>query len=114
MAHAQAMPPESGLDRSRESTVLVLGATGGVGGESARQLRDAGWQVRAVQRGLPEDRLERDGIVWLRGDAMRREDVARAARGCSVIVHAVNPPGYRRWGEPVSYTHLTLPTTPYV
>ena len=99
MAHAQAMPPESGLDRSRESTVLVLGATGGVGGESALQLRDAGWQVRAVKRGLAEDRLERDGIVWLRGDAMRREDVARAARGCSVIVHAVNPPGYRRWGE---------------
>lgn len=24
---------------------------------------------------------------------------ARAALGCEVIVHAVNPPGYRRWGE---------------
>ncbi len=30
---------------------------------------------------------------------MNREDVARAARGCAVIVHAVNPPGYRKWAQ---------------
>jgi nucleoside-diphosphate-sugar epimerase len=30
---------------------------------------------------------------------MNREDVIAAANGCSVIVHAVNPPGYRRWSE---------------
>jgi nucleoside-diphosphate-sugar epimerase len=81
--------------------VLVLGATGGIGGEVARQLRDAGWQVQALKRGQQEARLERDGITWLRGDAMSREDVLRAADGCSVIVHAVNPPGYRNWGRVV-------------
>ncbi|WP_308419502.1 NAD(P)H-binding protein [Chitinimonas koreensis] len=78
---------------------LVLGASGGIGGEVARQLRDAGWQVQALQRGLAEPAMQRDGITWLRGDAMVRDDVQRAARGCSVIVHAVNPPGYRRWAE---------------
>ena len=30
---------------------LVLGASGGIGGEVARQLRDAGWQVRGLKRG---------------------------------------------------------------
>ncbi len=30
---------------------------------------------------------------------MQRHDVLQAARGCAVIVHAVNPPGYRRWSE---------------
>jgi nucleoside-diphosphate-sugar epimerase len=30
---------------------------------------------------------------------MNRDDVLAAADGCSVIVHAVNPPGYRRWSE---------------
>ena len=79
--------------------VLVLGATGGIGGEMARQLRDAGWDVRALQRSLINDQESRDGILWVRGDAMNRDDVLRAAKECSVIVHAVNPPGYRGWSE---------------
>lgn len=78
---------------------LVLGATGGIGGEVAGQLRDAGWTVRAMKRGASESRQTRDGIEWLPGDAMNRDDVLRAAQGCAVIVHAVNPPGYRRWAE---------------
>src|SRR5215469_846997 len=85
--------------RGQTGSVLVLGASGGIGGEVARQLRGAGWQVRALKRGLARDEEQRDGITWVRGDAMNRDDVLRAARGCSVIVHAVNPPGYRRWAE---------------
>jgi nucleoside-diphosphate-sugar epimerase len=81
------------------NTALVLGATGGIGGEVARQLRDSGWNVRALQRGAPQAREQRDGMTWVRGDAMNAEDVRAAAQGCSVIVHAVNPPGYRRWAE---------------
>ncbi|HEY0201299.1 MAG TPA: NAD-dependent epimerase/dehydratase family protein [Burkholderiaceae bacterium] len=80
-------------------TALVLGATWGIGSEMARQLRDAGWQVRALQRGLGQARPTGDGIEWVRGDAMSRADVLSAASGCAVIVHAVNPPGYRRWAE---------------
>ncbi|NTZ06078.1 NAD-dependent epimerase/dehydratase family protein [Burkholderia metallica] len=80
---------------------LVLGASGGIGGEVARQLRAAGWQVRALKRGLDAEVVERDGIAWMRGDALDRDAVVRAARGCSVIVHAVNPPGYRNWATQV-------------
>ncbi|WP_010094619.1 NAD-dependent epimerase/dehydratase family protein [Burkholderia ubonensis] len=82
-----------------ERQVLVLGATGGIGGEVARQLRDAGWRVRALQRGLTDATAQRDGLAWVRGDALDRDAVMQAARGCAVIVHAVNPPGYRRWSE---------------
>jgi nucleoside-diphosphate-sugar epimerase len=79
---------------------LVLGATGGIGGEVASQLRDAGWTVRALKRGASQPAQRRDGgIEWLPGDAMNRDDVLSAAKGCAVIVHAVNPPGYRRWAE---------------
>lgn len=79
-------------------TALVLGATGGIGGEVVRQLLAAGWRVRALRRGeLPSPRD--DGIRWLRGDAMVRADVLAASEGCSVIVHAVNPPGYRDWDK---------------
>ena len=79
--------------------VLVLGATGSIGGEVARQLREGGWDVRALQRGAHLARERRDGITWYRGDAMNAGDVAAAAQGCAVIVHAVNPPGYRRWAQ---------------
>ena len=82
-----------------KSSVLVLGATGGIGGEVARQLRDAGWDVRALQRRASQPIERRDGMTWVRGDAMKAEDVRAAAQGCSVLVHAVNPPGYRRWSE---------------
>jgi nucleoside-diphosphate-sugar epimerase len=81
------------------NAVLVLGATGGIGGEVARQLKDAGWDVRALQRRGEQAIEKRSGITWLRGDAMNAQDVMAAAEGCSVIVHAVNPPGYRRWSE---------------
>ncbi|MCD4499390.1 NAD-dependent epimerase/dehydratase family protein [Chromobacterium vaccinii] len=80
-------------------TALVVGAAGGIGGELARQLRDAGWEVRGLVRSLEQPVQTRDGIVWIRGDAMRPDDVAKAAEGCAVIVHAVNPPGYKRWAE---------------
>lgn len=82
---------------ARNDTVLVLGATGGIGGEVARQLCDAGWEVRALKRGAAEGK--RDGITWFAGDAMDAQAVRQAAKGCSVIVHAVNPPGYRGWAQ---------------
>jgi nucleoside-diphosphate-sugar epimerase len=84
---------------NERNTALVLGASGGIGGEVARQLARAGWQVRGMKRGLAADTVDADGIAWTAGDALDRADVARAARGCAVIVHAVNPPGYRNWGR---------------
>lgn len=96
-----------------KGTVLVLGATGGIGGELARQMRDAGWDVRAMKRGLKgaaegdasdgrgRGGAVRDGITWVSGDALNRADVMAAAQGVSVVVHAVNPPGYRNWGKVV-------------
>jgi len=86
-------------EMARKNSVLILGATGGIGGEVARQLRDAGWDVRALQRRASNPVEERDGIRWIRGDALNAHDVLGAATGCSVIVHAVNPAGYRRWSE---------------
>ncbi|WP_347929414.1 SDR family oxidoreductase [Pseudomonas helvetica] len=79
--------------------VLVLGATGGIGGEVARQLKDAGWEVCALTRHLEKAVDQQVDITWLLADALNRQEVIEAAKGCSVIVHAVNPPGYRRWPE---------------
>ena len=79
--------------------VLVLGATGGIGGEVARQMRAAGWEVCALTRDVDRARRENAGFSWIKGDALNRQEVLAAAHGCAVIVHAVNPPGYRNWAE---------------
>jgi len=79
-------------------TALVLGATGGIGGEVARLLVARGWKVRALHRAPERAAAGGDGIEWLSGDAMERDDVVGAAQGADLIVHAVNPPGYRNWG----------------
>lgn len=79
---------------------LVLGATGGIGGPVADRLAQAGWTVRALFRassaGVRDPRFE-----WIEGDALSAPDVVRAAEGASLIVHAVNPPGYRDWAKVV-------------
>tara|TARA_R110002020_G_scaffold35195_6_gene106327 strand:+ start:2914 stop:3957 length:1044 start_codon:yes stop_codon:yes gene_type:complete len=77
---------------------LVLGATGGIGGAVARKLADRGYTVRAMHRNASEQALRAPQYDWVAGDAMNRDDVMRAASGAALIVHAVNPPGYRNWG----------------
>lgn len=84
---------------TQQRIALVLGATGGIGGEVARALAARGWQVRALHR-RPDALARRDArFEWRQGDAMRRADVLAAAEGAALIVHAVNPPGYRDWDK---------------
>ncbi|WP_246722888.1 NAD-dependent epimerase/dehydratase family protein [Aureimonas sp. OT7] len=76
---------------------LVMGATGGIGGEVARALLARGWDVHALHRDPKRASASNPDLYWTKGDAMERSAVTRAAEGMSVIVHAVNPPGYRNW-----------------
>lgn len=81
-------------------TALILGATGGAGGEIATALLRRGWTVRALVRNAARPGLD-PRIDWREGDAMRADDVMRAAADIDVLVHAVNPPGYRDWDKQV-------------
>jgi len=82
-------------DSPMNKTALILGATGGVGGALAQRLLAGGWKVKALHRNAAAQ--QPNGLEWLQGDAMRREDVVAAAKGVALIVHAVNPPGYKNW-----------------
>ncbi|MBN8922551.1 MAG: hypothetical protein BGP10_11395 [Rhodanobacter sp. 68-29] len=77
-------------------TALILGATGGAGGEIAAALLRRGWTVRALVRNAARPGLD-PRIDWRAGDALQAGDVLQAAAGVDVLVHAVNPPGYRDW-----------------
>lgn len=79
---------------------LVIGATGGVGGEAARALLSAGWKVRALHRNPAQAAskfADLGAVEWVQGDAMRTADVVAAAAGARVVFHGANPPGYRNW-----------------
>lgn len=77
-------------------TALVLGATGGIGSETAHALSRHGWKIRALARsGRPADSTS--SWEWIKGDALDRDSIVAAAQGTNAIVHAVNPSGYRNW-----------------
>ena len=86
------------MTESAKQIALILGATGGIGGAVALNLQARGWTIRALNRDPAKARAKSPDFEWVQGDAMREDDVLAAAEGASLIVHAVNPPGYRNWG----------------
>lgn len=86
-------------DDTHRKIALVMGATGGIGSAVARRLAEAGWGIRALNRNADRARQSEPSHDWRQGDAMSPADVIAAADGAALIVHAVNPPGYRNWGE---------------
>jgi uncharacterized protein YbjT (DUF2867 family) len=89
--------------RTAYDQALVLGATGGIGGEPAAALLRSGWKVVAMTRNqdLGSGRPEAGSLgrpIRVAGDATNASDVRRAAEGAPAIIHAVNPPGYRNRG----------------
>lgn len=90
------LPPSNPDPRS----ILVIGATGGIGGEVAKRFVLKGWRVRGLARDPEAAALKAawlGPIDWCAGDAMRADDVIHAAAGVDVIFHGANPPGYRNW-----------------
>ena len=79
-------------------SALVLGVTGGIGSEVARRLLASGWQVRALTRST-SGMAPPKGCERITGDAMAAGDVLRASDGVALIIHAVNPAGYKDWDK---------------
>ena len=80
--------------------ILVLGATGFIGRELARQLLAAGHRIRVLVRNpgrLPED-LQDPDVEILTGDLTRPEDLLRAMEGSRVVYHLARA-NVKTWDE---------------
>jgi len=68
---------------------LVTGATGQVGTYVVHRLQRDGWHVRALVRDAARaGALSRVGVELATGDVLEPTGLARAARGCELVVHA--------------------------
>lgn len=86
----------------KSKLMLIIGATGGVGRAVAEAVLRHGWKVRALTRRSDAATVfgsAKVDIEWYLGDAMNTEDVLRAAQGADCILHATNPPKYKKWRE---------------
>jgi nucleoside-diphosphate-sugar epimerase len=77
---------------------LIVGANGAVGSEITQALLARGWTIRALSRKPAGGRAD-PRVTAVTGDAMDAASVRAAAEGADLIVHAVNPPGYRDWDK---------------
>jgi nucleoside-diphosphate-sugar epimerase len=88
-------PSMSTLLPRSQPLVLVLGLSGAIGGAIAAALAGRGYRIRALTRRDAAQRAALDfPVERVEGDALDA-----TARGASLIVHGVNPPGYARWRE---------------
>src|SRR5688500_17502373 len=69
--------------------VLVLGATGFIGGQIARALIGNGYRVRALRRPTSSPRAIDDlPLELVQGDLRDRESLVRAMQGIDAVFHA--------------------------
>ena len=106
-----------------QSTVLILGARGRFGLAAARAFADAGWRVVAHMRlgaKPPVDAMNvavhHPNIQWTNADLSDSASLAVAAKGASVVVHALNPSAYtfKAWRAevaPMTATAIALART---
>ena len=80
-------------------TCLVLGATGFIGGQIAREAAARGWHVRALRRNPNFAGAIGDvNVEWLSGNLDDRATLIEAMRGCGVVFHCAGayPHGTRQ------------------
>ena len=65
--------------------VLIIGASKGIGLETARQALDAGHDVRAFARSATGIPLANPKLETFRGDALKQADVEAALKGIDVV-----------------------------
>src|SRR2546422_127605 len=89
---------------------LVIGATGLLGGEICRQLRQAGKPVRALTRATADpvkvEQLKRSGATLVQGDLKDRASLDAACRGVATVITTASTTFSRQAGDSIQTVDL--------
>jgi len=84
---------------SMQRKVLVLGATGFIGGHVARSAIQAGWSVRGLRRNRQSTgHLGNQAIQWVHGDLRDYQSILKAMHNVDIVFHAAGY--YPKGGDP--------------
>jgi putative NADH-flavin reductase len=70
-------------------TILIIGASRGIGLETVRRALDQGYQVRAFARSASQMPLTHAQLTKVNGDALRADDVAAAVTGADAVIQTL-------------------------
>jgi putative NADH-flavin reductase len=70
-------------------TILIIGASRGIGLETVRQALDQGYEVRAFARSASEIPITHAELRKVNGDALKAEDVAAAVKGADAVIQSL-------------------------
>lgn len=86
--------------------ILVIGATGHLGGEICRRLREGGKEVRALVRSTSQservERLRAMGVVPVEGDLKDEKSLSRACEGVDTVISTASATVSRQDGDSIS------------
>ena len=85
------------------NTLLIIGASKGIGRHAVDYALERGCSVRAMARSADEMELEHESLERFSGDATDRDDVRRALDGVDAVILAL--------GMPAGLTRLLRPVT---
>src|SRR6185436_17643954 len=71
------------------ATLLVIGASRGIGLETVRRALAAGHRVRAFARGAAAIPLDQQGLAKVAGDALDAAAVAKAVEGADAVIQSL-------------------------
>jgi putative NADH-flavin reductase len=70
-------------------TILIIGASRGIGLETVRRALDQGYRVRAFARSASQIPITHAELSKVNGDALRAEDVAAVVKGADAVIETL-------------------------
>jgi putative NADH-flavin reductase len=70
-------------------TILIVGASRGIGLETVRRALDQGYWVRAFARSASQIPITHAQLMKVNGDALRTEDVTAAVKGADAVIQTL-------------------------